>query len=343
MSELSLGFHFDRNLEANYPDTEQNIITDTILLGCACFCQEFQTIPTRKVNFNLYSSIDAMKADGVSDGRFDGSFKFAKEPHPETLSINLKLRKNFLAGCKRLLAERENSVTIAELEAMRKTKQGNDKLAQRGNELLAFRYTMEVILHEFSHAINYEKIMDDTDWTDLDMPTHNPDYFLWDEFLAKYRSTLVCFKMIPTMEFALFFSICKAQLEALYKDFDETVERIEAKKQEFKDFGFSLGELKRSAKDVALTKGIIGHYYAFDNSMATYSGTQLMGFIHACYDLMTLSNKTDTSYNKADKKILTSDEKDLQYLLQKEQPIHKSRILRNFRTKKEILLKKLCG
>ena len=337
MSELSLGFHFDRSLKANYSDVEQNIITDTILLGCACFCQEFQTIPVRKVNFNLYPSIDAMKADGVSDGRYDGSFKFAKEPYPETLSINLKLRKNFLAGCKRLLAERENSVSIADIEAMRKTQQGNAKLVQRGDELLVFRYTMEVILHEFSHAINYEKMMDDTGWTDLDMPTHDPDYFLWDEFLAKYRSMLVSLKMIPTMEFALLFSIYKAQLDALYKDFDETVERLEAKKQELQNFGFSLAELKRSARDVALTQGLIGHYYAFDNSMATYAGTQLMGFIHACYDLMTLTN------NKIDKKILTSDEKDLQFLLQKEQPIHKSRILRNFKTKKEVLLKNLCG
>ena len=337
MSELSLGFYFDRSLEANYLDAQQNIITDTILLGCACFCQEFQTIPTRNVNFNLYSSIDAMKADGVSDGRLDGTFKFADKPYPDTLSINLCLRQNFLAGCKRLLAEREKTISIAELEAMRETQQGMKKLEKRGNELLAFRHTMEVILHEFSHAVNYEKMMDDTGWIDLDMPTHDPDYFLWDEFLAKYRSMLVCLKMIPTMEFGLFFSICKGQFDALYKDFDETIERIEAKKQEFKNFGFSLAELKRSAKDTALTSGFIGHYYAFDNSMATYSGTQLMGFIHACYDLMKLKD------NKADKKILTSNEKELQILLQKEQPIHKSRILRNFKAKKEALLKNLCG
>ena len=337
MNELSLGFYFDENFEADYSDAEQDIITDAILLGCACFCQEFQTIPTRKVNFNLYSSIDAMKANGVSDGRLDGTFKFADRPHPDTLSINLCLRQNFLAGCKRLLAEREETISLAELEAMRETQQGMMKLAQRGNGLLAFRYTMEVILHEFSHALNYEKMMDDTGWIDLDMPTHDPDYFLWDEFLAKYRSMLVSLKMIPMMEHALFFSICKAQLDALYKDFDETFERIEAKKQEFKNFGFSLAELKRSAKDTALTSGMIGHYYAFDNSMATYSGTQLMGFIHACYDLMKLKD------NKADKKILTSDEKNLQILLQKEQPIHKSRILRNFKAKKEVLLKNLCG
>ena len=341
MNELSLGFYFDERLEANYSDAEQDIITDTILLGCACFCQEFQTVPTRKVNFNLYSSIDAMKANGVSDGRLDGSFKFADKPYPETLSINLQLRKNFLNGCKRLLAERENSVSITELEAMRKTRTGMDKLAQRGNELLAFRYTMEVILHEFSHALNYEKMMDDTGWTNLDMPTDDPDYFLWDEFLAKYRSMLVSLKMIPMMEPALFYSICKAQLENLYKDFDETAERIEAKKQEFKNFGFSLAELKMTAKDTALTSGMIGHYYAFDNSMATYSGTQLMGFIHACYDFKT--QQDSNSSKKTDKKILTSDEKNLQILIQKGQPIHKSRILRNFKTKKEVLLKNLCG
>ena len=220
---------------------------------------------------------------------------------------------------------------------MATTQKGMDKLVQRGNELLAFRYTMEVILHEFSHALNYEKMMDDTGWTDLDMPTHDPDYFLWDEFLAKYRSMLVSLKMIPTMEYALFFSICKAQLESLCKDFDETVERIEAKKQEFKNFGLKLAELKMTAKDTALTNSMIGHYYAFDNSMATYSGTQLMGFIHACYDLMKLKD------NKIDKKILTSDEKNLQILLQKEQPIHKSRMLRNFKAKKKVLLKNLCG
>ncbi len=195
MNELSLGFYFDERLETEYSYAEKDIITDTILLGCSCFCQEFQTLPFRKVNFNLYSLIDAMKANGVSDGRFDGRFKFADKPHPETLSINLRLRENFLTGCKRLLAERKNSVSITELDAMATTQKGMRKLAQRGNELLAFRYTMEVILHEFSHALNYEKVMEDTGWTDLDMPIHNPDYFLCDEFLAKYRSMLVSLKI----------------------------------------------------------------------------------------------------------------------------------------------------
>ena len=153
---------------------------------------------------------------------------------------------------------------------MTTTQTGMDKLAQRENELLDFCYAMEVILHEFSHA--------------------------------------------------------------LYKDFDETVERIEAKKQEFKNFEFSLAELTRSAKDIALTNGMIRHFYLFDNFMATYVGTQLMCFIHACYDLMKLKDK------KTDKKILTSDEKNLQILLQKEQPIHKSRIPRDFKTKKEAVL-----
>ena len=72
--------------------------------------------------------------------------------------------------------------------------------------------------------------------------------------------------------------------------------------------------------------------------MATYSGTQLMGFIHACYDFKTQKNN-----KKTDKKMLTNDEKNLQFLLQKEQPIYKSRILRNFKAKKEELLKNLCG
>ena len=72
----------------------KNLITDTILLGCACVCQEFKYVPSRKVNFNLYSNIEEMKADGVSDGSIDGSFCFVTVQHPETLSINLRLKND---------------------------------------------------------------------------------------------------------------------------------------------------------------------------------------------------------------------------------------------------------
>ena len=278
--ELELVFRFCDRLEATYTEMDKNLISDTILLGCACFCQEFKTVPNRKVNFNLYSNIEEMKADGISDGSIDGSFCFATEPYPETLSINLRLRQDFLIGCQRLFIERETptnlqSATRAELEL-------------RGDQLLSFFSTMKVILHEFSHAVNYEKIMDTTKWIDLNMPIHNPKYFLCDEFLAKYCSVLVTLKMIPEIENALFFAVCQYQFEDFTCKLTTTVERINAKKRKFEIFGFNLGELKKTVKCVEMTRETVGNYYAFDNPMATYDGTQMLGFIQACYDFLNM-------------------------------------------------------
>ena len=325
--EVKLGFSFSNRLEITYTDMDKDLISDTILLGCACFCQEFKTVPNRKVNFNLYSNIEEMKADGISDGSIDGSFCFATEPYPETLFINLSLRQDFLIGCQRLFIEREtptklSSATRAEVEL-------------RGNQLLSFFSTMEVILHEFSHAVNYEKIMDATGWVDLNMPVHNPDYFLCDEFLAKYCSILASLKMITEIENALFFAVCQYQFEDLSRKLSTTIERINAKRQEFEMYGFSLGELKRTVKCVEMTRETVGNYYAFDNPMATYDGTQMLGFIQACYDFLNM----DTRKRKG---ILTEDEKKLQYWLKNDYPFHKSHIFKGPRMKQREIFNKLA-
>ena len=254
--------------------------------------------------------IEDMQANGI-DETLDGAFHLSTEPFPNTLSITIRLPENCIGGFERFFQERETPSDLPQLNPT--------ELELRGNEFLSFFDAMETILHEFSHAVSYEKMMEATNWTNLGMPVENPDYFLWDEFLAKYRSILVALKMIPEIEDALWYSICSAQIEGLSNQLKEAKENINKIKHDFKMHGFSLKELKRINKS---DKNLIPQFYAFDNTLATKEGTQLIGFAQACYD-----------FQHPDRKFaLTDEEKQLSYLL--EHQFHKSRIFKNFQKMK---------
>ena len=325
--ELSLGFNFSKTLKKHLTKQQRDLLSEGILIGCACFCQEFKTLPQRQINFDIYSSIpncdnnkssenstsndiEEMKSNGI-DETLDGAFHLSTEPFPNTLSITLRLSENCIGGFDRFFRERETPSDLVKLT--------QTELELRGNELLSFFDAMETILHEFSHAVSYEKMMDATNWTNLGMPIENPDYFLWDEFLAKYRSILVTLKMLPEIEDALWYSICTTQIEELSNQLKKAKENINKIKHNFEIHGFSLKELKLINKS---DKNLIPQFYAFDNTLATKEGTQLIGFAQACYD-----------FQHPDKKFaLTDEEKQLSYLL--EHQFHKSRIFKNFQKMK---------
>ena len=156
-------------------------------------------------------------SENISD--YNGMFLCPHDRH-EPFRILVLVKDEAVVGAKRYFQEAENG-------SQRDDDKPQEEREKRGLELAAYCHFVEMLQHEYSHLCSYERLMLATDWEDPLIGAHSQDYHLYDEAIARYRSTYAMLVMMQSfMEIDLLYTMWMGYWSDLLKSYQEETEAL---------------------------------------------------------------------------------------------------------------------
>ena len=171
-------------------------------------------------DFRLLSQEYVQEDISKESMKYDGRFICPKSSD-EVFRILFVLSEDDMPGMERYVFERENG-SLKDADMYQKERE------KRGIDLMGFFHFLETLLHEYSHLCSFEQYMKMTNWADPGIAAHSVDYHLQDEFLARYRSTLVALRMLESFaERDLIYSIWMSYSVGAQKAYSKEKDRLQ--------------------------------------------------------------------------------------------------------------------
>ena len=155
-----------------YPDATPSLDYNIIL------CDDFQSLEEE------WRAYYGHEEDAHLPLSYDGQF-LPPTKKTATLTMLVRINRDVIVGAEQYHTEMEY---------------GREEPSEtRGLMLIPFFMFLELLLHEFSHLCSYGRMMSLTAWADPQLPSHNLDYHLHDEFIARIRGTEAMLRMVKDL------------------------------------------------------------------------------------------------------------------------------------------------
>ena len=143
---------------------------------------------------------------------YDGQF-LVPAGKTDSLTILVRIDASVITGARQYYKEKKSGIEMPSEE--------------RGLKLLSFFHFLELLCHEFSHLCSYDRMMSLASWSDPQIHSHNYDYHLHDEFIARIRGVETMLRMCcPYMETDLIYSLYMGLMQDTRKQFQERVDGV---------------------------------------------------------------------------------------------------------------------